>query len=268
MRVARDASNQPRRETTRPWVLKVGGRLLEDESARKRLAQACAGAGRPVVIVHGGGCMVTELQRAFGIEAKFHEGRRITEPEHVGLVEMALSGAANKSLVRALAHAGLQPVGVSGCDGATVQAERVPELGAVGVPRSVDPSLLQHLIAGGFTPVLSPISLDPEGQAVNINADEVACAVAVAMRAERLLLLSDVSAVHVEGIPRAEIFDRDVEQLVVSGEAHGGMVPKLRAAAAATAQGVDEVCIGGLHVASLDELGGTCVRAQRLATDG
>ena len=205
MCVASDDGRGVQACTGRPWVVKVGGRLLEEEAVRTRLAQACATVGRPVVVVHGGGCMVTELQQALGIEATFHEGRRITEPEHVGIVEMALSGAANKSLVRALVQAGLRPVGVSGCDGAMVRGELVPNLGAVGVPRHVDASLLLHLIAGGFTPVLSPISLGPESQPVNINADEVACAVAVALRAERLLLLSDVSGVRVDGTPRAEI---------------------------------------------------------------
>ena len=147
-----------RGQVSLPWVVKIGGRLCEDPLVRARLAAACAELGQPLVIVHGGGCAVTELQAA-----------------------------------------GQPAVGLSGCDGGMVQCELVSGLGAVGIPVHVAPALLTSLLASGYVPVISPVSLGPDGQAVNVNADELACALAAALGAERLLLLSDVPGVRVGG---------------------------------------------------------------------
>jgi acetylglutamate kinase len=245
----------------RAWVIKVGGALCEEEIPRRRLAESCALLERPLVVVHGGGRQVTGLQKRLGIEPRFIDGRRITGPEDLGHVEMALCGTVNKALVRDLIAAGRRAVGVSGCDGAMVRCERIPELGLVGRPAVVDPALLRDLLASGYTPVVAPISLGPSGEAVNVNADEVACALAMAMGAERLLLLSDVAGVILDGAPLAGMEAGRLAEYLESGQITGGMAPKLRAASRAAGGGVGEVVIGGFAGGCLMSVGGTRVFA-------
>jgi acetylglutamate kinase len=245
----------------RPWVVKIGGRLCEDASIRAQFAAACAQFVGPLVIVHGGGAQVTRLQEAMGISAVFNHGRRVTQASDMALVEMALSGGVNKALVRALHAAGKKAVGVSGCDGAMVVCRLVPELGAVGEPQAVNAELLSCLV-DSYVPVISPVSLGPLQEAVNVNADEFACAIAMALKAERLLLLSDVSGVKVEGEDQKALADSDVEALIAAGIVTGGMVPKLRSAVRAINAGVQEVCIAGFHQGSLKDVQGTTVFAK------
>jgi len=177
------------------------------------------------------------------------------------LVEMALSGAVNKELVRALQIAGKKAVGLSGCDGQMVTCTLVPELGSVGEPEVVSPAILNCLI-DTFVPVISPVSLGPMQEAVNVNADEFACAIAMALKAEKLLLLSDVSGVKVEGQDQKSLADVEVEALIAAGVVTGGMVPKLRSAVRAIHAGVQEVCIAGFHEGSLKNVHGTRVFAK------
>jgi acetylglutamate kinase len=247
----------------RPWVVKVGGRLVEDGDGRTRLARVCADADRCLVLVHGGGDAVGRLQTALGREARFIEGRRVTSHADIEVVEMVLAGAVNKSIVRALARSGRRAVGISGCDADLVRCDLVPGLGRVGTPVEVRPALLETLLGGGWTPVVAPVCLAPGGEPVNVNADELAAAIAWALGAERLLLLSDVEGVQVEDAWRAEVTSDEVEALIASGEATGGMIPKLRAAALATERGVREVRIAGFGGGALAEVRGTRVRARR-----
>ena len=246
---------------SRPWVVKLGGRLCEEPRARAGLAAACAALGAPLVLVHGGGAQVSRMQQALGLQPSFVEGRRVTSAEDLEVVEMALSGAVNQALVRELVAAGRPAVGLSGCDAGLVRCELRPGLGHVGAPARVEPRVLETLLDAGYTPVVSPVSLGPDGRAVNVNADEVACALAVALHAERLLLLSDVEGVRVEGSWRLELHEQDIERLIESGQVTHGMVPKLRAAAAATSRGVGEVRIAGFDGAPLREIQGTRVQA-------
>lgn len=238
-------------EQTPLWVVKIGGRLCEDADMRAALARACAAAPQARVIVHGGGCMVTDMQQALGMQPKFVDGRRATQREEMDVVEMVLSGSINKQLVRALQAAGRSAVGLSGVDGGMVRCEVVTELGAVGVPKVVHADVLHSLLAAGMTCVVSPVSLGPEGAALepleplNVNADEFACAVAAALGAERLLLLSDVPAVRVAGAAQELIAVDQVEGLIAAGEVTGGMMPKLRSAARAVQAGVQQVRIAG-----------------------
>ena len=212
----------------RPWVIKIGGRLCEEPALRARLAAAVAACPAPVVVVHGGGTQISRLQEQLGLVPRFHEGRRITGAADLAVAEMALSGAVNKELVRTLRLAGRPAVGVSGCDGNLVECGLLPDLGLVGFPTLVRGALLDLLLEAGWTPVVSPVSLGPDGQAVNVNADEVACAVATALGAERLLLLSDVSGVQVDGGGEAQahvhaggvVLDRHVDEAAQFGEGH------------------------------------------------
>ncbi len=247
--------------TPRPWVVKIGGRLCEDDTLRPALAVACAQVGVPLILVHGGGAQVTRMQEALGQTAQFVDGRRVTDTAHMQVVEMVLSGSMNKLLVRALGAAGCRAVGLSGVDADMVRACLLPGLGAVGVPHEVRPELLQTLLQAGYVPVLSPVSLGPSGASVNVNADEFACKVAQAVHAERLLLLSDVPAVQVSGQGQTTLACGNVEDLIMQGEVKGGMVPKLRSAVLAVRAGVTQVCIAGF-AASLHDVRGTTVVAQ------
>jgi acetylglutamate kinase len=250
------------RPDSRPWVVKIGGRLCEERAARERLARACAAVEAPLIVVHGGGSQVSRLQSMLGLEARFHEGLRVTGAEDLTAVEMSLSGSTNQALVRALAAVGLRAVGLSGCDGSLMRCDLVPDLGRVGTPTLVDVGVVAALLSTGFTPVISPISLGPDGEAVNVNADEVACALAVALRAERLLLLSDVNGVLVQGESSPEVAGDEVESLVASGQVTGGMIPKLRAAATAAGE-VGEVRVGTFDGRPLVDIAGTRIRGRR-----
>ena len=260
--------NMPKPDSTaagssarRPWVLKIGGRLIEDPQVRGRFCAACAQLHRPFVLVHGGGCKVTALQDRLGVAVTFHQGRRVTSPAAMDVVEMVLSGAINKTLVRGLISAGCLAQGLSGCDAALIRCRRVADLGEVGEPDRIDPKGLIRLLDEGVTPVLSPVSLGPNDEPLNVNADEVACAIAAALDAERLLLLSDVPGVQVGGNVRSTLDVDEVEALIRCGEVHGGMVPKLRAAASALHDGVGEAIIAGFFDQPLtNNLGGTRVR--------
>lgn len=244
----------------RPWVVKIGGRLCEQPEDRARFAEACAALARPLVVVHGGGDAVTRLQEQLGMPARFESGRRVTSGEEMVVVEMVLSGGVNPALVRALRAAGRNAAGVSGVDTALLTCRAVPELGRVGVPEHAEPALLFLLLGAGITPVVSPVSLDGEGHAVNVNADEAAAALAAALHAERLLLVSDVEGVRVGDETSQDLAAADVEPLIAGGTATRGMIPKLRAAARAAAAGVDEVRIGGFRPA-LEMISGTRVHA-------
>jgi len=247
------------------WVVKVGGRLCEDADLRGRIAAAVAafaasaGADRPLVLVHGGGGAVTRLQRELGFVPHFVEGRRATTPEEMLLVEMVLSGSVNKMMVRDLAAAGARAAGVSGCDAGLIRCALAEGLGRVGEPRDVDPAILNLLLGDGLIPVVSPVSLGPDGAPVNVNADEAAAALAVALKAQRLLLLSDVEGVKVEETVRETVAASEVEPLVAAGEVTRGMIPKLRAARRSIALGVGEVVIGGFTQGRLEDVEGTRV---------
>jgi len=159
-----------------------------------------------------------------------------------------LSGLANKRLVGALVGAGVDAVGLSGEDGALIRARiaRGGALGRTGEVESVRAELIRRLLAAGLVPVISPVSRGPDGDALNVNADDAAAAVAEAMGAEELLLVSNVPGVLSAGAVLPEIATREVEELIESGVATGGMAPKLRAAARTVATGVGAVRIGTL----------------------
>ncbi len=241
------------------WVVKVGGKLCEEPALRARFAGACAALAAPLVVIHGGGAQVTRLQQALGMKPRFSGGRRMTAPGDLAAVEMALTGDVNPSLVRALAAAGRPAVGLSGCDAGLLRCRLLPGLGRVGTPVEVDVRLMRVLLSAGYTPVISPLSLGPGGEVVNVNADEAACALAGALGAQRLLLLSDVSGVRVREELKRDIAAGSVEVLVQSGEIKDGMIPKLRAAAAALARGVSEVRIAGFSGSDLAAVEGTII---------
>lgn len=242
-------------------VLKVGGRPQADPALVPAVLAAWQQAPGRVVLVHGGGDELSALMRAMGREPEFRNGRRVTADADLDLVRMALSGLANKRLVSQLAAA--RAVGISGEDAGCLTATlaEAGAMGRVGVPAAADPALLRLLLAAGHLPVVSPVARAAEdGGAYNVNGDDAAAAVAVALGAEELVLVSDVPAVLDAGAPIAELPAAGARAMIADGRAAGGMAAKLDAALAAVARGVPRVRIGNL-TAIRDASAGTLVLA-------
>ena len=231
-------------------VIKIGGRVQVEPALPGVLATAWHDA-HALVVVHGGGDEVSALQKAFGRESQFVDGRRVTAPEDLDLLRMALSGSANKRLVAAMVGAGVPAVGLSGEDAGLVRALATTRatMGEVGTPSEVDGALLRHLLSGGYCPVISPLARDAESNAggvLNVNGDDAAAAIAVALHASELVLVSDVPGVLVDGAPVAHLDADAARALIERGVARGGMAAKLDAALGALARGVRQVRVGGV----------------------
>ena len=229
------------------FVVKLGGAALGDARALAAVVEQVAALhhlGVRVVLVHGGGPQASELARSLGLPVRQVAGRRVTDDATLGVVVLALNGDASTRILAACRAARLPAAGVSGVDGGLVLARRRPpvavpgedgpvDYGHVGDVVTVDPRLLLHLLDGGYVPVVSPLSADAEGNLLNANADGVAAALAVALRAEKLLLLVDtpgllenasdpgslVSYVDLAGLARRR----------AAGTIAGGMLPKAKA---------------------------------------
>ncbi|MDR0787103.1 MAG: acetylglutamate kinase [Gemmatimonadota bacterium] len=233
-------------------VVKVGGNEVDDPAWVKRLASGIAASPDPVVVVHGGGKEVSDVQRTLGAEPAWRDGLRVTTPEALRAVSMVLSGLVNKRLVAALITAGVPAAGLSGEDGGTLRAVPVRGgvMGRTGEIERVDGALIRVLLDGGFTPVISPVSRGPDGGALNVNADDSAAAVAGALGAERFLLVSNVPGVLRDGARIPSVTEAALEELISLEVASGGMIPKLRAGMRAAAAGVADVRIGDLSLLS------------------
>lgn len=232
-------------------VIKVGGRPQADPALVSALAAAVRAAPGSLVVVHGGGDEIGALQRLYGVQARFVGGRRVTSALDLEIVRMALSGAANKRLVSALVGAGVRAVGMSGEDAGMIEAEPIDVLrfGHAGIPSRVDSELLRHLLAGEFLPVVSPVSRGDARHGsvtLNVNGDDAAAAIAAALDADELLLVSDVEGVRVEGAAVSGLTAEEALRLVETGEAAGGMGAKLQAALAALEGGVAQVRISDI----------------------
>jgi acetylglutamate kinase len=208
------------------------------------------------VVVHGGGRQINALSARLGFPVVKINGLRVTTPEVAEVVQMVLCGPVRSRLVSALEAAGLRAVGVSGADGGLLEARITdPDLGRVGEISRVSPALLDALSAAGFTPVVAPVCVDAMGP-LNVNADEAATAVALALSAGDLLFVSDVPGVLVDGVPQASLTAREVEERIAAGDVKDGMAVKLRCAARAFQRGVAVVRIGDL-TALTDPVAGT-----------
>jgi len=232
-------------------LVKLGGRVQDDPQLPAALASFIRAHDGEVVVVHGGGDAISGLQRRFGLEPRFVGGRRVTTPDDLEVVRMVLSGTANKRLVSALIAHDVRAVGISGEDASLVVARPGdPELGRVGVPYEIDVRLPLHLLAGGFVPVISPLARDVRGgygDALNVNGDDCAAAIAAALGAEELLLLADVPGVlDARGEPIPVLQAAAANALIAAGTAAGGMAAKLEASQQALAGGVGRVRIGDL----------------------
>lgn len=226
-------------------VYKVGGPALEDPQLLRPLADEVRRGAGPALLVHGGGRHIDRLLRALGIESRFIEGRRETSPAAMEVVEMVLSGVVNKALAAGLGEAGVRAIGVSGRDAGLIRARLEPGLGRVGTPEAIDPALVRTLWAAGLVPVVSPVSLGPDGGPVNVNADEAARALARALDASSLVYLSDVDGVRVGEETVAHIARDEARRRIADGTIAGGMALKVRVALDAAEAGVPEVVIAG-----------------------
>ncbi|HJQ20350.1 MAG TPA: acetylglutamate kinase [Gemmatimonadaceae bacterium] len=245
-------------------VIKVGGRPLADPAFATEIADVWDALSAAMVLVHGGGDDISALQHQLGFVPQFVDGRRVTTAQDMELVRMALSGTANKRLVSALVREGVRAVGVSGEDASLIAAMPVEtgRLGHVGTPQKINTSLLLHLIDGGFLPVVSPVSRNVGhelGPALNVNADDAAAAIAIAMEAEELVIVSDVPGVLVDEAPLATLTINEARGLMQDGRAAGGMRAKLSAAVDAVHGGVKRVRIGDLRTIA-DATRGTIVQ--------
>jgi acetylglutamate kinase len=244
------SSSKPRpsspRSTEDHWrVYKVGGPALEDPGLIVPLAEDLRRVPGPVVVVHGGGRSIERLLGTLGIESRFVDGRRVTSPAAMEVVEMVLSGAVNKGLAAGLSHAGVPAVGLSGRDAGLIGARVEPGLGRVGTPERIDPAPLLALWDAGYVPVVAPVSSGPQGESINVNADEVALALARALRARSLVYLSDVDGVRVDGAIAERLATGEAERRIADGTITGGMALKVRVALAASAAGISEVVVAG-----------------------
>jgi acetylglutamate kinase len=231
-----------------PVVVKLGGRALEAPGATADFAAALAALvaqRRPAVVVHGGGAEVTQWCLKLGLEARFTDGLRVTDPATLEVVAGVLAGLANKRLVAALRARGVDAVGLAALDGGILHVRphaRAAVLGAVGEVAGADDALLATLLARGSTPVLASLAA-LDGELLNVNADDAASAVAVALRAADLVLLSDAPGLRLAGTVVRELRTSAIDEALARPEVEGGMRPKLRAAAAALAAGVSRAHI-------------------------
>jgi len=232
-------------------VIKVGGRPQLDPALATALAVAHRAAPGSLVVVHGGGDEVSTLQKLYGVAPQFSSGRRVTSALDLEIIRMALSGSANKRLVSALNDAGVPAVGLSGEDAGLLVATPTDRehYGFVGTPTTVNGTLLRHLLAGRYLPVLSPVSRSDDasaGATLNVNGDDAASAIATALAAAELLFVSDVEGVRVGGASVTRLDADQARELVDDGTAAGGMAAKLQAALAALAGGVARVRISDI----------------------
>ncbi|HUF29635.1 MAG TPA: acetylglutamate kinase [Gemmatimonadaceae bacterium] len=246
-------------------VVKLGGRVQQNEAVQQALAAAWNADPGSLCIVHGGGDEISALQRAFGMEPRFVGGRRVTSPDEINLVRMALSGSANKRLVAALQGAGAPAVGISGEDGRLLIARESAggALGRVGEPAAVHAELIEALLNAGFLPVISPLASAEDGSgALNVNGDDAAAAFATALGADELMLVVDVQGVVDGGVVIPVLDAESAAGLIAAGTAAGGMVAKLEAAIRALEAGVPRVRIGGVAALS-DPSSGTALMPAR-----
>ena len=229
-------------------VIKFGGHAMGDAASMESFARDIVlmrQVGVNPVIVHGGGPMINDLLGKLGIESQFVRGKRVTDQATVEVVEMVLSGLVNKRIVQAINDQGGKAVGLSGKDAQLMVCEPDdPELGFVGRPDEMNPEVLLKLFEAGMIPVVAPIGTGRAGETFNINGDTAAGAIAGALRADRLLLLTDVAGVKDDsGEVVTELHPDQVRALTESGVIAGGMIPKTETALAAIEAGVRAVVI-------------------------
>ncbi|MCI5049287.1 MAG: acetylglutamate kinase [Rickettsiales bacterium] len=227
------------------FVIKFGGHAMGDPELTKTFARDIVllkHIGINPVIVHGGGPQIGEMLDRLKIQSSFVDGLRVTDADTVEIVEMVLSGSINKQIVTEINQAGGMAVGISGKDGGLIKArklrrtikdpdsniEKILDLGYVGEPVEINPSIFEDFLDSDVIPVIAPIGMGENGETYNINADTAAGAIAAALAARKLLMLTDVAGIlNKEGELISEVSPDEVQRLIQDGTISGGMIPKV-----------------------------------------
>ncbi len=247
------------------FVVKFSGKVTEDRENLASLAEELAlmhEVGIRVCVIHGGGKQLTELAKKLGVVQTVIEGRRVTDDDTLDLAKMIFRGKINTEILAELRRRGIDAVGLSGVDGGVIKAARRPpkkvknqetgetksvDYGNVGDIVEVDTHLIELLLGGNYLPVISSLGADNDGKVFNINADTIAAEVAVSLKAEKLILLSDVNGIYLDPNDSSTKIDRlstlDAVEMIKSGKATGGMIPKLQSLTLLLSRGV-----GSAHV--------------------
>jgi acetylglutamate kinase len=250
-----------------PWITRWSGRTVVVKYGGNAMSSSGGAVGHPfgeldevfaadvallhsvglrVVVVHGGGPQITALSERLGLQARFVDGRRVTDAETLGVVQMVLLGQVNPHLVGLLVSAGARAAGVAGTDAELLRARPAdPALGAVGDVEAVDPTVLVELLDAGVVPVVATVARGADGATYNVNADAAAAAIAAALGADKLLYLSNVAGLYEDfgAADQTLLSEVTVEQLrgLLAGAAlHAGMVPKVASIVAALEAGVGQ----------------------------
>jgi acetylglutamate kinase len=243
------------------FVVKYGGHAMGDPELARDFAEDVVllkAVGINPVVVHGGGPQIGAMLKRLGVESRFVDGLRVTDAETAKIAEMVLAGSINKEIVGWIGAAGGRAVGISGKDAGLVRAEKVKrdapdklqgierhvDLGFVGEPVGVDTRILKTLAADGIIPVIAPIAIGDDGHTYNINADTMAGAIAAALGASRLFMLTDIAGVmDKSGELLSDLTPVEIAELRADGTIYGGMIPKLETCVAAVEGGVDAAVI-------------------------
>ena len=247
-RVLSEALPYIQRFTGETIVVKFGGNAIVDEKLKASFARDIVMmklVGMNPVVIHGGGPQIGELLARLQIESHFVNGMRVTDSKTMDVVEMVLGGGVNKEIVNLIHHAGGKAVGITGKDGQLIKARKLkvtrhtpemeaPEIidiGHVGEVESVNTGVIDMLTNSDFIPVIAPIGVDSEGNSYNINADLVAGKIAEVLKAEKLILLTNVAGLQDKnGKVLTGLSTRQVDELIADGTIYGGMLPKIRCA--------------------------------------
>jgi acetylglutamate kinase len=229
-------------------VIKLGGHAMVSDEALETFARDVVlmrQVGINPVIVHGGGPMINSMLDKLNIESEFIDGKRVTDSETISVVEMVLSGNVNKKIVQAINNQDGRAVGLSGKDAKLITCvQDKPELGLVGTPTDVNPEVIFNLFENDMIPVIAPLGSGIDGETLNINGDTVSGAIAAALKADRLLLLTDVSGVKdKDGSIITELNSNQIKNWINEGIISGGMIPKTETALMALEGGVRGVVI-------------------------
>lgn len=245
----------------RTFVVKYGGHAMGDPEAAQDFAQDIVllkAVGINPVVVHGGGPQIGAMLKKLGVESTFVDGLRVTDKATAEVAEMVLSGAINKELVGWIAGAGGKAIGISGKDGGLVTAtkaqrtikdpdsniEQAVDLGFVGEPAHVDTTIIDTAVQAGMIPIIAPIAAGEDGDTYNINADTMAGAIAAALGATRLFLLTDVKGVlDKHGELLTDLTPADIARLKNDGTISGGMIPKLETCVSAVESGCEAAVV-------------------------
>ena len=224
-------------------VIKLGGHAMGSDDAMADFARDVTlmrQVGVNPVVVHGGGPMINQMLERLEIKSEFLNGKRITDAATMEVVEMVLSGVVNARIVQAISEQGGRAVGLSGKDSGLIVCDAEdPALGLVGVPNDVNPEVLRDLSDKGIIPVIAPLGMGRQGETFNINGDTAAGAIAAALRADRLLLLTDVAGVKdASGEVLTELTASQIDAMIADGSIAGGMIPKAQTALNALEGGV------------------------------